>query len=207
MFTDAVVARMHPPPVSSGLENLPQSPRFLVVANHFQRKGMWILHPASAITRMLGRHYGGIEPATRWVVTANWPRWRLLGREIPSPGDILLPRVAHALWCYAVPFAGTDPRRTARSFRALLRDAQAGSGPIGLFPEGVAGTAGRIEAPLPGVERLITLLARAGYPVVPIGIAEAGRLVLRVGKVLPPEELLRSPDSAKLALERVGQLL
>ena len=205
-FTASVVAHMDPHPLCFGLEHLPPSPRFLVVANHFQRKGLWILHPASAISDVLARHYAGLQPPTRWIVTANWPRWRLGPIQIPSPGDILLPRVAHALWCYAVPFAGTDPRRTARAFRELLRDASHGAVPLGVFPEGVAGTAGRITEPLPGVDRLISLLAKADYPVIPVGIAEAGRFILRFGEAIPPRDLLSAPNSAALALERVRRL-
>lgn len=198
---------MHPGPLCFGLEHLPPAPRFLVVANHFQRPGMWILHPACAISDVIARHYAGLQPPTRWIVTANWPRWRIGGIAVPSPGDILLPRVAHALWCYAVPFAGTQPRRTARAFRELLRDAGQGSVPLGVFPEGVAGTAGDIGRPLPGVERLITLLAKTGYPVIPVGISEAGRLVLRFGEAIAPHDLLAAADSAALALERVRRLV
>lgn len=206
-FTASVVARMAPGPLAFGLEDLPASPRFLVVANHFQRPGMWILHPASAISDVLAGHYTSLQPPTRWIVTANWPRWRLGPIQVPSPGDILLPRVAHALWCYAVPFAGTHPRRTARAFRELLRDASQGSVPLGVFPEGVAGTAGRVGEPLPGVERLITLLAKAGYPVIPVGIAEEGRLILRFGRAIPPGDLLTAGNSAALALEQVRRLV
>ncbi|HEY3439927.1 MAG TPA: hypothetical protein VGK29_04215 [Paludibaculum sp.] len=83
-----------------------------------------------------------------------------------------MPRVAHALWCYPVSLANANPAYTARSIRAVLRDAKSATRPSGLFPEGVAGSAGRLSVPLPGVERLIAHLARMGVPVVPAGISE-----------------------------------
>jgi len=206
-FTRAIVAAMRPTPRVSGVENLPADTRFLVVANHFQRPGMWILHPAAAITQAICLHYEGLEPACRWVVTANWPRWRVGKWEIPSPGDVLLPRVAHALWCYAVPFAGTDPGRTARSLRKLLKDAPRVREPLGLFPEGVAGTAGRLGPPLAGTERLIAHLAKGGRAVVPVGIVETDTLEIRFGPLVEAGELMRAPDAAALAMERVGMLV
>lgn len=205
-FAASVVARMNPGPLVEGLANLPTDPRFLLVANHYQRKGMWILHPASAITQVIADHYGAKDPPVRWVVTANWPRWRIGPWQFPSPGDLLLPKVAHALWCYPVSFAGADPHYTARSIRQILRDAPGLDRPIGLFPEGVAGTAENPVAPLPGVERVIRLLARSGMPVVPTAISEAGRLILRFGEPINPDQLLTSGNAAQLAMAMVNQL-
>jgi hypothetical protein len=50
-FTRAIVERMQPGPRYEGLELLPDGPRFLLVANHYQRKGLWILHSAAAVTQ------------------------------------------------------------------------------------------------------------------------------------------------------------
>lgn len=184
-FTARVVARMNPPPRIEGLEHLPADPRFVLAANHYQRKGLWILHPASVLTQAVVQRYGPLEPPVRWLVTANWPRWRLGPLSFRSPGDLLLPRVAHALWAYPVSFHGADPAFTARSLRRLLRELPAIGCPIGIFPEGVAGVAGRIGPALPGVDRLLKRIAR---PVVPARIGEeAGRLVVRFGPPLGPE--------------------
>lgn len=184
-FTRQVVARMQPPPLVEGLENLPADPRFVLAANHYQRKGLWILHPASALTQAVVLKYGPLSPPVRWLVTANWPRWRLGPFSFRSPGDLLLPRVAHALWAYPVSFHGADPAFTARSLRALLRELPQLGCPIGLFPEGAAGVAGRIGPALPGIDRLLRLVSR---PVVPALIGERdGRLVIRFGAPLEPE--------------------
>lgn len=207
-FTRAIVERMQPGPRYEGLDLLPGDPRFLLVANHFQRKGLWILHSAAAVTQALVERYGACEAPIRWLVTANWPRVRLGPVSFPSPGDWLLPKVAYALWCYPVSFAGTDPGYTARSLRAVLKDARDAQRPIGLFPEGVAGSAGVLTDPLPGTERLIARLARVGLPVVPCGIGEGeGRLVIRFGEPLTPSELVAARDAAGLAMSRVAGLL
>jgi hypothetical protein len=185
-----------------GLELLPASPKFVLAANHYQRKGLWILHPCSVITVALQRHYGLEDPPVRWVVTANWPPWKLGPLTIPSPGDWLLPRVAHALHCYPVSFAGTDPAMTARSYRALLKDLDR---PLGLFPEGVAGTAFHEADPLPGVERLLLLLAKKNWPVVPCRISEnESRLDVQFRETIQPAELLRAGESAaRLVMQRI----
>jgi len=127
--------------------------------------------------------------------------------RIPSPGDILLPKVAHALHCFSVSFVKHNPGFTASSIRRLLRAAPALTRPIGIFPEGVAGSAGRLNDPLPGVARLIAHLAKIGLPAVPVAIGETDRLIIRFGQPIPAEELLRAPDAAKLAMSRVSDLL
>lgn len=206
-FTARIVARMQPAPVLEGLGLLPDSPRFLLVANHYQRKGLWILHSASALTQAIRQRYGPGDPPVRWMVTANWPPIRLGRLKIPSPGDWLLPKVAYALHAYPVSFAKTNPAFTATTIRRLLRDASEVDRPIGLFPEGVTGSAGVLTDPLPGVDRLVRQLARRGLPAVAAGVSEAGRFILRFGPPVDPETLLAAPDAAKLLMSRIAALI
>jgi hypothetical protein len=203
-FTAQVVNRMDPPPLIEGLEHLPDDPRFVLLANHYQRPGLWILHTASVLTQALVRRYGEADPPVRWLVTANWPPLRLGPWRIASPGDWLLPRVAAVLQCYPVSFAGQNPAFTAQSIRRILKDARTGRTAIGIFPEGVAGSAGKLTAPLPGVDRL---LMRLGRPLVPCGVSEAGRLVVRFGAPIAQTEIARAADPAALAMERIGGLI
>ncbi len=206
-FTRGVVARIQPPPLYDGIQQLPADPRFLLIANHYQRKGLWILHSASAITQAIHERYGEGDPPVRWVVTANWPRWKVGSWSFSSPGDLLLPRVAHALHCYSIPFSGKDPKRTACSLRRILEEARNLERPIGLFPEGVAGSAGTLTEALPGVGRFIRQLARIGVPAVPCGISEDQRFIIRFGKLVTAKELLESPDAASEMMKRVAGLL
>ncbi len=207
-FSAAICARIHPEPLIIGSENLPASPRFVLVANHYQRPGLWIMHAASVLTQAIRRHCGPGDPPVRWMVTANWPPIKLGPLHFRSPGDILLPRVADALACYPVSFVGANPAYTARSLRRILREAPHLNRPLGIFPEGVAGFAGKLSQPLDGVARLFSHLAKHGMPLQPAGISEAqGRLVVRFGPGISCAELMAEQDSAALAMKRIAQLI
>ena len=206
-FSAGFTSRMQPEPVVTGLENLPSSPRFVLIANHYQRPGLWIAHAASVLTQAINRRYGPLDPPVRWIVTANFPRLKIGPWKLRSPGDWLLPKVAQALCCYPVAFAGSNPEFTARTLRRLLRDARTLSCPIGLFPEGAAATAGRLSNPLPGVDRLLRQLAKSNWPIVPAGIGEDGRFLIHFGKVLSPSAILEASDAAALAMDRVQEAL
>ena len=207
-FSAGFADRIQPAPLLMGLEHLPASPRFVLVANHYQRKGLWIAHVASVLTQIVNRRYGPLDPPVRWVVTANWPPVRIGPITLPSPGDWLLPRVAHALCCYPVAFAQTNPEFTARTVRRMLREARTLNCPIGIFPEGADAVAGKLTDPLPGVERLLRQLAKSGWPVVPAAISEDGqRFVIRFQSAVSASELLRADDPARLAMDRIGDAL
>ncbi|MDX2270110.1 MAG: hypothetical protein NW208_18555 [Bryobacter sp.] len=207
-FSGKIVAKMQPGPVYQGLEHLPADPRFVLVANHYQRQGLWIVHVASALTQAIANRYGRqIDPPVHWVVTANWPRWKIGPLSFPSPGDILLPRVAHALGCFPVSFAGANPAYTAATLKRILKATQTIERPIGLFPEGVAGSAGKLHPPLPGVDRFLALLAKRGWPALPVGASESGGFLLRFGELIPPETLLASPDPATHLMNEIRRLI
>jgi 1-acyl-sn-glycerol-3-phosphate acyltransferase len=206
-FTQGICERLLPKPQIVGIENLPANASFILVANHYQRKGMWILFPAAILTQVIRQHYGPGDPPVRWMVTANWPRVKLGPVSFRSPGDILLPRVADALCCYPVSFAGSNQAFTARSIRRILRDAPRSNRPLGIFPEGVGGSAGTFSDPIPGVERLLSHLAKAGMPAVPVCILECeGQLVFRIGGVISAEALRGSEDAGRLVMQRISGL-
>jgi 1-acyl-sn-glycerol-3-phosphate acyltransferase len=207
-FSAAITARIQPPPLIIGWENLPPSPRFVLAANHYQRPGLWIMHSASVLTQAIRQHYGPGDPPVRWMVTANWPRVKFGPLRVRSPGDILLPRVADALACYPVSFAGSNPAYTARSLRRILRDAPLIDRPLGIFPEGVAGSAGKLTEPIAGVDRLLAHLAKHELPVQAAGISEGqGRLIIRFGPVIQCAELREAADPASLTMQRIAELL
>lgn len=206
-FSAGICAQMDPPPQIVDECNLPESARFVLVANHYQRKGMWILHPAAALTQAIRKHYGPTDPPVRWIVTANWPRVRLGLLSFPSPGDVLLPRVAEALACYPVSVARSNQAFTARTLRRILREAPNSTRPLGLFPEGIMGSAGKLSQPLPGIERLLGYLAKAGLPVMPAGITEHNRLIIRFGRLITAEQLLNADNAAVLAMQKLAELL
>jgi 1-acyl-sn-glycerol-3-phosphate acyltransferase len=201
-----MASRMNPQPIFKGLEHLPSSPRCVLAANHYQRKGLWIAHIAAVLACGMADQYR-CAPPIRWLVTANWPRWKMGPLAIPSPGDLLLPRVAHALWCYAVPFSGTNPARTGHTLRRLLKDTGALECPIGIFPEGARAIAGFLSPPLPGIGRLFTMLAERGWPVQPAAISEAGRFIVKFGPPIRQDDILAAPDAGQLVMDRIAGLL
>lgn len=198
------VAERAPAPLVEG--ELPEDPRFVLAVNHYERPGLWIAHSACALTQIVRRRYGPADPPVRWVVTANWPPLRVGPLRIPSPGDLLLPRVARVLSCYAVPFSGSDPAGAAVTLKRLLGDAPGLDRPIGLFPEGVRGRAGEVGKALPGTGRLLKRLARTGFSVQPAGISEAGRFVFRFGETMKPEEVIALEDPASAVMNAIRRL-
>jgi hypothetical protein len=71
----------------------------------------------------------------------------------------------------------------------------------------VAGAAGILTDPLPGVDRFVRQLARIGVPAVPCGISENRRFVIRFGKLVTASELREAPDAARHLMQRIGELL
>lgn len=197
---------MRPGPLFKGLEHLPASPRFVLAANHYQRKGLWIAHIASVLACGVADRYNSTPPV-RFLVTANWPRWHIGPVTLRSPGDILLPRVAHAAWCYAVPFSGSNPTVTGRSLRRLLKDAPSLECPIGVFPEGAQATAGGLQPPIEGIGRLFRMLAERGWPVQPAGVSECGRFIVQFGRAISTAEIQRANDPGRLIMDRIKDLV
>ena len=206
-FTAAICSRMKPAPRIEGLHRLPEDPRFVLIANHYQRPGLWILHTAAVLTQAIVDRYGAGEPPVRWVVTANWPPFRCGSLRFPNPGDRLLPRVAEVLSCYPVAFAGSNPKYSSASIRRILRESRGWNRPLGIFPEGVGGVAGVLSAPLPGSGRLIRHLAERGMPVVPAAVSEPDGVLVEFGERIPVAELVEAQDAAELALSRVESIL
>ena len=205
-FSAAVVSRMIPAPVALGMERLPASAKFVLAANHYQRKGLWILHAAAALTQAIRRHYGPGDPPVRWIVTANWPPIKLGPFSIRSPGDVLLPKMADIWSCYPVSFQGTNPVFTAKSILRLLAEIPVSNRPVGVFPEGVRGVAGRRTDAVAGLSRLLLHLSRLGVPVGPVGVSERNRLILRFGAPIPDSDLRTARDAATLVLDRIEEL-
>jgi hypothetical protein len=183
---------MNPPPLIDGPEEIPKEGAFVLVANHYQRRGLWIGHAGSVITKTLyevNRH----DLPIRWVVTANLPTVRFLGREWTIPLTTWsLDRVAAIFSMISIPRIESQTLRRGLALRRLLQTlrTQAAGPPIGLFPEGVHGTADGLTRPEPGIGRLLFLIAGMEMPILPVGISEADqRLVVKFGRLIPPEEI------------------
>ena len=103
-------------------------------------------------------------------------------------------------------FCRDQPGVYGAALRAILRDARQMQCPLGIFPEGVAGTADQLNPALPGVDRLFILLAKAGLPVLPACVSESGRLIVQFGTLIDTGELVSSSNAAGLVINRIGDM-
>lgn len=197
-----IFERLQPPPLYEGLENIPARPPFVLAANHYQRRHLWIVHAAAALSDPLRARFP--EAPVRWLVTANWPPLRLGPLRIASPGDKLLPRVAETLGYFSIPYAATHPERAAAALRRLLRAAPQSI--VGVFPEGARATAGTPGPPLPGIGRLFRHLALAGIPVLPARVGENGaQFLIRFAEPLTTTRILEAADPGELVMSAIAE--
>lgn len=182
-----VLAMWPAPPVVDGIEHIPADGPMALIANHYQRRGMWIGFPAGLLAReiMLRR---ADHASTHFGVIADL---RIGGRRIPGSAWVF-GRVAEVWGLVPLPTAAADVRGRAAAVRRILSlalPAPHGMGePIGIFPEGSAGNSAGLRRALPGTGTLLLLLTRGAVPILPAGVWETGgRLHARFG---PPFSLL-----------------
>lgn len=185
-------------PAVAGSAHIPTEGPMALIANHYQRRGMWIGFPAGLLAReiMLRRpdrasvHYGVIAD--------------LRIGDRPFPGSTwAFGRVAEVWGLVPLPTATADRSGRAAAVRALLSralPAPRGLGrPIGIFPEGSAGSTAGLRQALPGTGSLLLLLSRGGVPILPAATWEArGRLQARFG----PPFFLDAPPAGLTAGEQ-----
>ncbi|HEX3604699.1 MAG TPA: hypothetical protein VH134_02165 [Candidatus Dormibacteraeota bacterium] len=204
-----LMASITPAPALEGAEHIPARGPFVAVANHCQRRGLWIGIPSALLTAAVAERRPG-EPPLHWAVVAETRLW---------DGRLLVPGTGWAYRevarCYEMVTLPAAPRAVAARAGALRRLARLalppprGRGePVALYPEGERGTAAGLVAPLPGTGTLLRVLAAGGVPALPVGFAEeGGRLRCRVGAPL----LLDGPggdrEAAEEAMRRIAALL
>lgn len=162
-----------------GLDNVPAAGSFIVVMNHYSRRGLRPYHCAMVISAAVASVRPGL-PQVRWAFTSEY-----LGRHIgPVPIPLWLIRWTFRRVARVYDFV-VIPRREERVMgraAALRRFARAvARGPIGLTPEGLRGT-GPLAEPPPGNGLFLASLSRPGIPLLPIGLREDDdTLVVRFG--------------------------
>jgi hypothetical protein len=174
-----LVRRIDPPPMIVGVEHIPIEGPVMIVANHFQRPGLWIGWAGAVLTVAIGRRRGA-DPPVHWLTTGSIQMLQRSrrGPEVPLTRR-LLRRVARLYSMAALPLG--DRAERAAVLSAWLRWLRHGE-VVGIFPEGLAGRSDHLRRPEPGFDVLLRVAARAGAAVVPAGIHEAeGQMVVAFG--------------------------
>lgn len=181
-----VMGRMPAAPVVVGVENLPLRGPYVLVANHYERPGLWMGSSGMVVARGVYEHGGG---RLRWIAIAEWSDYRVG----PVPVPRLVTRFMFHRFFRVFGFLPMEPERSgplrrAEGVRAALRVVKSGDA-IGVFPEGDIGpTTAMIEAQAGSGEFLLALSRTA--VLIPVGLYESrGRLHVSFGPALDIEPL------------------
>jgi hypothetical protein len=204
-----LIAATTPAPLLTGAEHIPERGTFIAVANHCQRRGLWIGIPSSLLTAAVAERRPGAPPL-HWAVVGET---RLCGGRLAVPGSRWAYReVARCYQMVTLPPAPGAVGARATGLRRLARLAlppPRGRGePVALYPEGERGTAAGLVEPLRGAGTLLRLLAAAGVPALPAGFAEeGGRLRCRVGAPFLLDRGGGDADAAEETMRRIAALV
>ena len=182
----AILRLVHPPPRAIGTEHIPDDGPFVVVANHYQRPGMWVGWGGMVVNAAVYRTRRA-QGDIRWLMAAELLDYRL------GPLVVRWQWIARVLTRFAATYGfGVVSSRDAgvvgglSGLRVAARALAAGD-PVGILPEGTESDA-LCEA-RPGVGAALAWLTRDNVPVVPAAITEPdGVLTVTFGEpFLMPE--------------------
>jgi len=175
------LARLQPPLVVLGRENVPDHGPSLIIFNHYYRPGFnaWWMALAIAATLPEEMHFimtGELTYPGKWYAPLGKVLSRaLLGRLASLYGFTRMP---------PMPPRPQDVEARARSVRTALAYARAHPQAIlGLAPEGGDQPGGVLHLPPSGAGRFLALLAGDRLPLLPVGVyEEAGTFYLHFGE-------------------------
>ncbi|MGI5836804.1 MAG: hypothetical protein ACOX87_10010 [Chloroflexota bacterium] len=215
-----VVSLMDPAPRIAGLDRVPRSDPFVLVANHYQTSDLWVGWAAAALTHAVATVREPDRRELHWLAISEWRWFEIAGRWIPNPiTSLLFPRAAKSWGMVSLPARPSDVSGRARALRRVLaylgHPAKAGNPhpePVGVFPEGRATYT--LQKALPGSGAFLWKINSLGVPLLPAGVyLEDGALVLSFGR---PFHLRNRPEGTSESLDdwartevmaAIGQLL
>lgn len=189
-----LLSRVGPAAAVEGEQNVPSEGPFVVVVNHYQRKGRWVGWSSYLISAIVARIRPGTE--VHWVMNDGFER-RARG-AIPWPTWFLrwlFRRIGRMYGHVMVPSDVSRKAGRATAFRQMLRvvsprAADATGEPLGIFPEARNSPSGLAQPP-PGFSGLVREIARRGVPFLPVGVFEERG----VSRVTFGEPVTIRPDS------------
>ncbi len=195
-------ANPHPLRVE-GLANVPRQGPFVLVMNHYNRRG---LRP-QICAFIISAKVAGVRPAEpelSWVFAEELERF--LYAPLPVPRWLMrwmFRRAARVYGLVALPRQWRSPLARAAALRRLARKLK--TAPVGMTPEG--GGPGVLRAPPAGSGLLLLSLSRRGAPLLPVGVYEddGGALTIRFGPAfhLSPQPAGSGEAEDRLAIEAV----
>lgn len=188
-----------------GLEHVPCIEPFILVMNHFSRRGLRPFHCAMAVNVAIAqRRPGPRQSYIRWAFTSEYVGLRI--GPVPVPRSFLrwlFRRVALVYSFVIIPRREQIAMGRAAALRELRRSAKQAA--IGLTPEGLA-SAGKLVEPPPGSGLFLASVSHGGIPLLPVGLWEAdGELHIRFGPLLRldiPTDVARA-EQDRIARDRV----
>lgn len=194
---------MPAPPLVRGGDNVPESGPFVVLANHYERPGLWMAWPAMYVGHLVRERTG---QDTRWIVIEEWESFSLWGIDVPpSVVREVFQRAFRVYGILAMPAPYAPAARRAAAMRHAAGETKAGR-ILGLMPEGDVGPTPELLEAREGVGSFLLLLAASGARMLPVGLYEEdGRLVAHFGAPFhldPPPEIAKA-DRDRWARHRV----
>jgi 1-acyl-sn-glycerol-3-phosphate acyltransferase len=198
-----------PRPTLTGAENLPRTGAFMVVANHYQRKGLWIGWVGALIAESI--HTIRPAPTPIRIVVTDVQMIKLAGkvREFPT-SRWFMGRVAKFWGMIRMPAGRSEMAKSARA-RALeniLAHLDAGE-PVLYFPEGTRGNAKGLVPALPNTGNFMRNAAQRAQ-IVPVAFWEEGANGEQLrGHVGAPIQITGTDDSAirEQVMVTIGKML
>lgn len=174
-----VLGQMPLPPLVRGADRIPEDGQFVVVANHYERPGLWMAWPAILISHVVQAR---TAQETHWIAIQEWETFSVWGIDIPRPLIRLVFERAFATYgIIAMPASNAPAAARAGAMRVSAGEAKRGS-ILGLMPEGTVGTTPELLNAREGAGLFLLLLAATGVRMLPVGIYEEGdRLVAGFG--------------------------
>jgi hypothetical protein len=186
------------PPLVRGADCLPEHGPLVLVANHYERPGLWIAWVGIVVSEIVMLRTG---QQTHWITIQEWDTFSIAGIRIPPRFIRWVFTRAFRVWdLLAMPPPGARARERAAAMREAL-DTVARGGIIGIMPEGDVGPTPELLPARKGAGSFLELLAHAGATVVPLGIFEEDRrIIVAVGSplalLLPPEISQEDADAS-----------
>jgi 1-acyl-sn-glycerol-3-phosphate acyltransferase len=174
-----VLGQMPMPPLVRGADRIPEDGKFVVVANHYERPGLWMAWPAILISHVVQTR---TTLETHWIAIQEWEAFSLWGIQIPRRLiRVVFERAFSTYGIIAMPPTDAPAAARAGALRASAAEAKRGS-ILGLMPEGTVGSTPELLHAREGAGVFLLLLAATGVRILPAGLYEEhDRLVANFG--------------------------